>query len=154
MLDVVTLLASEGVSVDVFTGRATAYNLVETLFAQKFPARVPRLHTIVQYYRPSTEGAVHFFERVELLDPDGKNVLGGSEQEITITSRFHTSLHNAWNIVLAKGGDYMLTVSTAETKDGPWTLARRRVILVEQAPHPLMPPTASEPPAPPKEGLS
>lgn len=151
MVEVVTLLASEGVSVDVFTGRATAFNLIETLFAQKFPARVSRFHTIVQYSRPSNEKAAHFFEQVALLDPDGKDVLGGPVQEITMTARFHTSIHNSWNIVLAKGGDYVLTVSTAETREGPWSVARKRTILAEQAPHPLMPPAPLDPP---KEGLS
>jgi hypothetical protein len=150
MMEVVTLLASEGVAVDVFTGRVTAYNLVETLLAQRFPARVARLHTLVQYYRPSTQADAHLFEKVELLDPDGVNVLKGVALELTLTSRFHTSIHNDWSVVLPKGGDYLLKVSSAETADGPWTLLKSRVIQVDQAPHPLMPPEPAKPPEVPK----
>lgn len=144
-MDVATLLLAEGVSVDVFTGRLTAFNLVETLFAQKFPARVTRLHAIVQYEVDGNDVARHFFERLELLDPSGADVLHAPVQELTLTTRSHTSLHHAWNIVLPAGGDFILRVSTGETPAGPWVELRKRRVVVEQAPHPLLP---QEPPKP------
>lgn len=143
MVQVVTLLVSEGASVDVFTGRVTAFNLLDTIFAQKFPARVARLHVVVQYFRPLEVAEPHFFEKLELLDPDGVDVLSRPIQELTVTTRFQTSIHNGWNVVLSKGGDFTLRVSTSEKVEGPWTVQQSRIVVVDQAPHPLMPPAES-----------
>lgn len=134
-----TLLLAEGVSVDVFTGRVTPFNLVETLFAPKFPARVTRLHVLVQYERSLDSAVPHFFEKMELKDPTGVNVLQGPVQELSMTTRFHSSLQNAWNTVLPMAGDYRLSVSHAETPDGPWSEQAWRTIVIEEAPHPLAP---------------
>jgi hypothetical protein len=140
-----TLLVAEGVSVDVFTGRVTAFNLVETLFAVKFPARVTRLHGVVQYERPSDGETPHFFQKLELVSPAGADILNAPVQELTIATRFHTSMHHAWNVQLSQPGDYRLRVSQSESENGPWRELAWRTIVVEQAPHPLIPPSAAEP---------
>jgi hypothetical protein len=139
-----TLLLAEGVSVDVFTGRVTPFNLVETLFAPKFPARVTRLHVLVQYERAPESGVPHVFEKMELKDPTGVNVLQGPVQELTMTTRFHSSLQNAWNTILPSAGDYRLSVSHAPSADGPWSEQAWRTIVIEQAPHPLAPPAETK----------
>ena len=99
-----------------------------------------RLHVVVQYQRQVAEAEEHFFEQVALLDPDGSDSIHGPIQELTIATRLHTSITNAWNVVLPKPGDYILKVRRAASAEGPWCDVRSRLVLVEQAPHPLMPP--------------
>lgn len=139
---VITLLLAEGVSVDVFTGRITPFNLLDTVFAPRFPARVARLHVLVQYERESLEPPTHFFEKLELVDSAGRNVLTAPVLEVTVGTRFHSSIHNAWNVVLERAGEYSLRVSHAGSEDGPWTELQRRSVIVDEGPHPLQPPVA------------
>jgi hypothetical protein len=142
-MQVATLLLSEGVSVDVFTGRVTPFNLVETLFAPRFPARVTRLHVLVQYERNVDEAADRFVSKMELLDPTGTDIRSAPAQEIALATRFHSSIHNAWNLKLPEAGDYVLRVSRSDSADGPWTELRRRAVVVETALHPLLSPDAA-----------
>ncbi len=139
-MKVITLLLAEGISVDVFTGRITPFNLLDTVFAPRFPARVTRLHVLVQYERDSAEPQTHFFEKLELVDSASKNVLTAPILEVTVGTRFHSSIHNAWNVVLERAGDYSLRVLHASSAEGPWAELQRRSVVVNEAPHPLQPP--------------
>jgi len=137
-MEVVSLFASEGISVDVFTGRVSAYNIIETIFAPKFPAKLMRLHVVVQYQRSKDEEAPHFFEKLSLVAPSGDDVLRGPIQELTVPLRHHTTVHTSWGVDIPQAGDYLLKVQLAPSPDGPWKEARNRVIEVETGLHPLM----------------
>jgi hypothetical protein len=141
--DDVSLVACEGVAVDVFTGRVTAFNLIETIFAQAFPARLGRLHLLARYHRAADEPAAHFFERFEPVGPDNIDVLNALPLEVTVGARFHTSIHNAWTLVLTARGDYQLRLLVADSAEGPWRVARQHVVVADLAPHPLMPTRAA-----------
>lgn len=135
----VTLLAAEGVAVDVFTGRVSAYNIIDRVFAPTTPARLPRLHLLVQFERAADEQPERAFHKIELLAPGGRDVLNAPVQELTITDRAQTSVHHAWNVHLPIHGDYVLRVSTADSADGEWKEVASRLVPVLPAPHPLMP---------------
>ncbi len=143
-MQVITLLLAEGISVDVFTGRITPFNLVDTLFAPRFPARVSRLHVLVQYERATADAPARFFEKLELIDPAAKNVLTAPILEVTAATRFHASIHNAWNVVLERPGDYVLRVLHAESIEGTWVELQKRTIVVDETPHPLAPQLAPQ----------
>jgi uncharacterized membrane protein YgcG len=113
--------------------------MLETVYSPKIPARLPRMHVLVQYQIPAHSPGEHFFERVELFAPNNVSVVQSTIQELALKPRFHTSILNLWNIQLAEARDFSLRVSTAPTPSGPWTQQADRVIRVEQAPHPLMP---------------
>ncbi len=137
-MDIVSLFASEGVSVDVFTGRVSAFNIIDTIFSPKFPAKLMRLHVVVQYQCSPSEPTQHFFEKLALIAPDGRELLGGRVQELTISDRQHTSVHTAWALDIPAPGDYVLQVCTASSAEGPWSVARQRRVQVTAGPHPLM----------------
>ena len=137
-MEIVTLFASEGVSVDVFTGRVSAYNIIEAIYAPRYPAKLMRVHVVVQYQRSKDELVPHFFEQVAVIAPNGTDVLRGPIQEVTVPERHHTSLHTAWAMDIPEAGDYQLKVRHSQSSEGPWTEVRNRTILVATAPHPLM----------------
>ncbi len=136
---IVTLIAAEGVAVDVFTGRVSAYNIVDRIFAPTTPARFPRLHLLVQFERGADEQAERSFLKIELLAPSGADVLNAPLQEMTLTERTHTSVHHAWNVHLPDVGDYLLRVSASPSAEGAWTEMSSRLVPVVQTQHPLMP---------------
>ncbi len=136
---IVTLIAAEGVSVDVFTGRVSAYNIIDRIFAPTTPARFPRLHLLVQFERAVDEQPARAFHKIELVAPNGDDVLNAPVQELTITERTHSSVHHAWNIHLPVVGNYVLRVRSAPSADGEWQELGARLIPVLQAQHPLMP---------------
>lgn len=142
-MKIVTLLAAEGVAVDVFTGRVSAYNIIDRVFAPSTPARLPRLHLLVQFERGADEQPETVFHKIELLAPTGDDVLQAPLQESTVTDRTHTSVHHAWNVKLPRAGDYVLKLSGAKTAEGPWAELCARVIPVVETPHPLMPAPAA-----------
>jgi hypothetical protein len=137
-MEIVSLFASEGISVDVFTGRVSAYNIIEGIYAPKYPAKLMRVHLVVQYQRSKDEPVPHFFEQLSIIAPSGTDVLRGPIQEVTVFERHHTTLHTAWAMDIPEAGDYLLKVRHSQSSEGPWTDVRSRTILVATAPHPLM----------------
>ncbi len=127
-------VVAEGVSLDSMTGRVTAFNMLDVVFAHAFPAMLPKLFVITLY---ETEGEpARFHERVSLSDLTGK-VLVTSSSEIVATLHPHRSINALWGTRFDSAGKYLIKVERAEKVDGPWVQLARRTLFVVGEGHPL-----------------
>jgi hypothetical protein len=150
----IALFAAEGVALDQLTGRLTAFNILDNIFAAGLPAMLPRLHVVGVYElepRPET-----VFTKVQLLDPSGA-VLSELVVKVEFAARApgkapvsHTTVHTFWNTAFKVEGDHALVLSHAPSLDDPdgWEKVATRTLAVVRAPHPLAPQAG---PATPKE---
>lgn len=139
------LVISEAVSVDQLTGRVTAFNILDLVFAQNLPALLHRITALAAYELNGENETV--YERAQLMSPAGEVVAGTNPMRIEFGHRgagtvpaSHTSIHTLWNSALRVQGDYSIVLSQSATTDGPWEEVARRRVVVAMAPHPLAPP--------------
>lgn len=124
---------AEGVSLDSMTGRLTAFNMLDMVFANSFPAMLPKLFVVTLY---ETEGEpARFHERVSLSDSTGK-VLVTASSEIVATAHPHRSINALWGTRFDSAGKYVIKVERAERADGPWKQLAKRTLLVVGEGHP------------------
>lgn len=130
---VATLLA-EGVSLDRFTSRLTAFNMLEAVLAPSFPAVLAKLAVVSVYEIDGERGKR--FERVTMRDAGGA-ALAESLVELEGDGIAHRSMHLFQGVKLERPGTYLVTVEGASARGGPWeTVGRRRLTAMEH-PHPL-----------------
>jgi hypothetical protein len=128
-----TLLA-ESVSLDRFTNRFTAFNMLEAVFAPSFPAVLGKLAVVAIYEIDGDRD--RRFERVSVRDPDGKPV-AVSSQELRGEGPAHRSTHLLQGLRLQRPGIYEVVVNGAPSADGPWQEISRRRLHVIENPHPF-----------------
>jgi hypothetical protein len=141
------LVVAEAVSIDQLTGRITAFNMLDLIFAQDLPALLNRVTVVAAYDLSDAREVV--FERAVLLDPDDHEVASTDPVKVEFNARTagkpgpisHTTIHTFWNTTVRADGDYSLALQHAAAADGPWNteVARRRLVIIK-APHPLAPP--------------
>ncbi len=128
-----TLLA-EGVSLDRFTGRLSAFNMIDVVFAPSFPAILGKL-VVVNLYE--IDGAREpYWERVTISDEDGA-VLGQAIAELTGDGEAHNSMGLYQGLKLAKPSVHRVTVEGAPKREGPWQQVSSRRFRAALGPHPL-----------------
>lgn len=166
MSRLVSLIASEGVSIDQFTGRVTAFNMIDNWMLPSLPARIVRFSVITLYELDKT--SERFSERARLVAPSGAEV-GLSEVEVELPARpaegqmpnSHRSLHVLWGLPLQEVGDYKLVIEH-DRGDGQWqeraalcitAIIQLHPFLNAQTPSVSVPATPSAGP-PPGEGRS
>jgi hypothetical protein len=143
----VATIVAEGVALDSLTGRITAFNMLEQVFAARLPALLPKLVVITIYELTREPDA--FFERVRLIAADGTELVSsiteiriqGREPNSTVNG--HRSLHTLWGIRLPEASDLRISVERAPTPEGPWAEIGSRIVTVIPAPHPLAAPMAA-----------
>jgi len=128
----VAVLLAEGVAIDSISSRVTAFNMLDTVRALRFPAILPRLYVVTIYESekkpPGDERLTRVWERVSI---DG-SVIGEvtSNSALEVGSPSHTSVHLFSAVKLADAGVYRVTVQTATSPSGPWTARGDRVFSV------------------------
>ncbi len=141
---IVASLLAEGVALDQFTGRLTAFNMLETVFAPSFPAVLGKL-AVVNLYEIE-DGRNSHWERVTVQDEEGVR-LGQTTTLLTGKGEAHRSMSFFQGLKLAKPGTYKIVVEGAKRQEGPWeALVHRRLHAVLQ-PHPLAQPDEQNPDA-------
>lgn len=130
----VASLMSEGVALDRLTGRMTAFNMLESVFAPAFPAALAKL-AVINVYEVDGEREVRF-ERVTVQDADG-STLAQTTVELRGEGVVHRSAHLFQGVSLPRQGTYAVVTEGASSASGPWhRVSSRRLHAVEQ-PHPL-----------------
>jgi hypothetical protein len=141
---IVATLLAEGVSLDRFTDRLTAFNMMEAVFTPSVPAVIGKL-VVVNIYEVDGDREPRW-ERVTVLDADGQ-LLAEARTELLGEGAVHRSMAMFQGIGLAKAGDFKILVEGARRGDGPWReLAQRRLHVVLR-PHPLARPDEGTPEA-------
>lgn len=119
-----SLLAAEALSIDAFTGRLTAFNILDAVYSASVPAQLARLSVAITY--ELTDEADAFFERVLLLSDKGK-IVARSRCKVELDPKvpgrvpfYRRSLHALWSVRLPEFGEYSLVVEQSEDTDGPW----------------------------------
>jgi hypothetical protein len=137
----VAVLTAEGVSFDQLTSRMTAFNILEVVFAGAIPSRLNKLG-VACIYEMGPEPAT-FFERAELVAPDGKP-LWASVIHVDLAARepgtvpnAHRTIHGLWNVVVSATGDHKLRISHGSGAEGPWETVAERCLTVIERPHPI-----------------
>lgn len=150
----VATLIAEGAALDAFTGRATAFNLLDTVVAPRFPAALPKFIVITIYDRGDEEDA--FTERLRLIRTGNNRTIIEATAVISIAASSegnppsHRSFHSLAGIVFEQPGDYLLTVErTTNAASEEWELLGKRRLLVTEGQHPF---SASIPVKPPAGG--
>ena len=134
--ELVACVMAEGASIDSMTGRLTAFNMLEVVFARRLPATLPKLFVVTVY---ESEGEPErFHERVSVTDSAGK-VLVTSSSEIVATERAHRSVNALWGTRFDTAGTYLVKVERASRPEGPWKQIGKRVLTVVGEGHPLFP---------------
>lgn len=130
----VASLMAEGVAVDRFTDRMTAFNMLESVFAPSFPAALAKL-AVVNIYEVDGEPD-GWVERVSIEDVDG-SVLAQTRAELRGEGRAHRSAHLFQGVPFRRAGTYTVVTEGAASEAGPWQrMSTRRLHVMEQA-HPL-----------------
>jgi hypothetical protein len=130
----VATLLSESVSLDRFTNRLTAFNMLEAVFAPSFPALLGKLAVVCVYEKDGEHEKR--FERVSIKDPDGA-VIAQTTAELEGDGIAHRSMHMFQGVKLARLGTYAVEIEGAAARSGPWTVAGQRRLLAMERPHPL-----------------
>lgn len=129
---IVAALMAEGVALDALSGRLTAFNMLETVSAAKYPALLPRLCAVIFYEAASSDPEV-FQERVRLMGPEDVEVGVPSSREVVIAARVHRSIHVLAGLRLERPGEYVLSIERKQDADGTWKrTAERRLFVHEQ----------------------
>jgi len=131
------VIVAEGVSVDAFTGRVTAFNMLDSLFVPRVPAALPKLHIVVSNEREIEDE--RFFERVVIKTASGQEVAATNPVEVHFALRFHMALHTLWGVRFDAVGVFAVEVQRRPSESAPWSVAFARTLLTQLAPHPLMP---------------
>lgn len=141
--NVATLLA-EGVSLDRFTDRLTAFNMMEAVFAPTLPAVIGKL-VVVNIYEVDGDREPRW-ERVTVLDAESQ-LLAEARTELLGEGAVHRSMAMFQGIRLAKAGDCKILVEGSRRADGPWQEVAQRSLRVVLRPHPLARPDEGSPDA-------
>ena len=141
---IVATLLAEGVSLDQYTGRLTAFNMLEAVLAPSFPAILGKL-VVVNIYEID-DGREPCWERVTVLDAEG-TALAEVKAELTGEGEAHRSMVLFQGIKLAKPGIFNVVVEQARRSDGPWQSIARRRLHAQMRPHPLSRPDEKNPDA-------
>lgn len=132
----VVCLMAEGAAVDQITGRLTAFNMLDVVLAQSFPAAIGRL-MVINIYEIDT-APEKFFERVHILDPGGSAISSTDAVEIfAAPDQTHRALSAFWRVPLKAPGHYNVVVEIAPTKNGPWERVLQRRLTAKAQSHPL-----------------
>jgi hypothetical protein len=138
----VALFVAEAVAIDQLTGRLTAFNILENVFAADLPALLHRVTCVASYELGAS--AVQFFERGEFVNPAGKVLSSTTPIHVDLAIRASgktpnaaTNIHTFWNTRVEVEGDHLIAVSHATSPDGPWERAASRVVTIVKAAHPL-----------------
>ncbi|HEY0839273.1 MAG TPA: hypothetical protein VGD74_03735 [Vulgatibacter sp.] len=131
-----TVLLAEALSVDAFSGRLTAFNILDAIVAPKVPAQFGKLTAAILY--ELSEESARFSERVSIRSADERTIAHGLGK-IELVQRSpdgipstHRSLYSFWNLRIDSFSDHSIVVEQAESEAGPWIeVARRRVAVVE-----------------------
>ena len=117
----VSLLAAEGVAIDQFTSRVTAFNMLDQVLVRGVPAKLLRMAVLVMYELGSETET--FEERVSVKDPSGTSVIS-SEASVILPGRVqgqmpngHRSVHMLWGVPIDSVGDYRVTLERRTTGD-------------------------------------
>ncbi len=117
--------------------------MLETVFAPRVPAGLAKL-AVLSVYEPGDEDE-RFLERVEIVEPDGSQMLVSNAISISIGAAgpeapvAHRSLHMLWGVRFNSFGDHLLSIQKAADESGPWESVGRRVIRVSPGSLPLQP---------------
>jgi len=137
----VSLVVAEGIAVDQFTGRATAFNIMDHVLVPALPAQLTRMAAI-SFYELADE-ADSFHERVRFVGPDGEQTIS-SETPLHLAARTpnqvpngHRSIHMLWRAKIGVLGDYRLIVERSRD-GGQWEELTSACLTVVQQQHPLL----------------
>ncbi len=136
------LFVAEGLALDQFTSRLTAFNILDSIFAPSLPARLPRIH-VVGIYELRLQ-ASEFLAQVEILSPGGAPVSEPTSVHIQIGARTvglppvsHTTIHTFWNIAFREEGDHLVRLSQRSDAGQDWVVVQELTLAVVRARHPL-----------------
>ena len=131
---IVASLLAEGVALDGFTDRLTAFNMLETVYSPSFPAVLGKLVVINVY--EIEDGHMAQWERVTVLDGTGQQ-LGQVVTELAGEGGAFRSMAMFQGLKLEKPGVYRVVVEGARRRDGPWEQLQHRRLHAQLRPHPL-----------------
>jgi len=141
---IVASLLAEGVALDSFTGRLTAFNMMEAVYAPSFPAVLGKL-VVVNLYEVDGERE-RYWERVTIADGNGRQV-AEAVAELSGEGVAHRSMAFFQGLRLEKAGVCDVVVAASRRQEGPWEVVARRHLHVELRAHPLARPDEKNPDA-------
>lgn len=144
MSQVNAVVVCEGISIDALTGRITAFNILDVVYAPRLPALLPRIHVLVSSER-SGDPSPSARERVSLLAEDGTVISRTDAVDVEFTRLFHSSLHSFWSVRFDTAGALSVVVEHQAPGRDDWTAVFRRTLVAQVAPHPLMPAQPASP---------
>lgn len=145
-LRIVAAIMAEGVALDSFTGRLTAFNMMEAVYAPSFPAVLGKLAVVNLYEVDGGREREHHWERVTIVDGDGRQV-GEAVAELSGEGVAHRSMAFFQGLRLEKPGVCDVVVAASRRQEGPWEVVARRRLHVELRAHPLARPDEKNPDA-------
>ncbi len=136
------LFVAEGLALDQFTGRLTAFNILDSIFAPALPARLPRIH-VVGIYELQAQ-ASELLAQVEILSPGGTAVSEPTSIHVQFGARTvglppvsHTTIHTFWNIAFREEGDHRVRLRQRSDAGQEWVVVQELALTVVLARHPL-----------------
>ncbi len=132
----VAIFVAEGVALDVWSARLSAFNITDIFRAPTFPAYLYKIAVVVMYEGDGQPE--EFRERATLVAPGGATVIA-NENVLRIGAPTYHSIHMLWNIQVAAAGSYALRIERAPIGINNWTEVGHRRVVVEQGIPPLYP---------------
>jgi hypothetical protein len=131
----VAALLAEAVSLDAVSGRISAFNMMETVFAPSFPAVLGKLVVVTLYEVDGSRDP--YWERVTVLD-DASVQLAQVVTEFRGEGAAHRSMGMLQGMRLARPGVYTVLVEGAKRREGPWEFVNKRLLHARVGAHPLV----------------
>ena len=134
----VLTFVADGASIDVMTGRVSAFNLLEEVAALKAPAFLARLAVVNVYTLAAAETYDAFHDRVRILSPSGETLISSNTTRIAPVRPHYSSVHIFAPLIVPALGPHRIVAEWSPDSTTWEQCSEHRLLISEGPPYPVL----------------